>query len=64
MYGNTPADTYPNIAVACPLLAAGMSESGYPFALDLMPDTMAARLPTTSVPADGSRDRRARVRRP
>ncbi|WP_327242487.1 hypothetical protein [Streptomyces sp. NBC_01320] len=64
MYGNPPADTYPNIAAACPLLAAYMSESGHPLALDLMPDAMAARLPTTSVPADGSRDRRARARRP
>ncbi|MFE7240795.1 hypothetical protein [Streptomyces sp. NPDC057582] len=64
MYGNPPADMYPNIAAACPLLAADRSESGCPFALHLMLDAMAARLPSTSVPADGSRDRRARPRRP
>ncbi|MFE7240096.1 TetR/AcrR family transcriptional regulator [Streptomyces sp. NPDC057582] len=64
VYGKLPAATHPNIAATLPLLADDMRGSGYPFALELMLDAMTARLPATSVPADGSRDRRARARRP
>ncbi|MFD0144857.1 MULTISPECIES: TetR/AcrR family transcriptional regulator [unclassified Streptomyces] len=44
-YGRLPAETHPNIAATFPILAADMRDSGYPFALDLMLDAAAARLP-------------------
>ncbi|MEV8590434.1 TetR/AcrR family transcriptional regulator [Streptomyces sp. NPDC051180] len=36
VYGRLSPDTHPNIAATFPLLAADMSDSGYPFALELM----------------------------
>ncbi|MFC0598200.1 TetR/AcrR family transcriptional regulator [Streptomyces palmae] len=44
-YGRLPADTHPNVAATFPLLAADMRGSGYPFALELLLDAIAARLP-------------------
>ncbi|MFB6816651.1 TetR/AcrR family transcriptional regulator [Streptomyces sp. NPDC056347] len=41
-YGRLSADTHPHIAAAFPLLAADMRVSGYPFALELMLDAVAA----------------------
>ncbi|MFP3986689.1 TetR/AcrR family transcriptional regulator [Streptomyces sp. E11-3] len=44
-YGRLPAATHPRIAATAPLLAAEMRHSGYPFALDLLLDSVEARLP-------------------
>lgn len=44
-YGRLSPDTHPHIAATLPLLAADMRGSGYPFALELMLDAAAARLP-------------------
>ncbi|WP_329561411.1 TetR/AcrR family transcriptional regulator [Kitasatospora sp. NBC_01266] len=44
-----PAD-HPNIAATATLLAADMRLSGYPFALDLLLDAIAARLPDRGRP--------------
>jgi hypothetical protein len=63
VYGKLSAATHPNIAATLPLLPEDMRGSGRPFALELMLVAIAARLPATSVPADGLRDRRARARR-
>ncbi|MGW0878351.1 TetR/AcrR family transcriptional regulator [Streptomyces sp. NPDC002671] len=49
VYGRLPADTHPNIAATLPLLAADMRNSGYPYALELMLDAVAALRPA----ADG-----------
>ncbi|MCP2312586.1 TetR/AcrR family transcriptional regulator [Kitasatospora paracochleata] len=48
-YSRLPATTHPNIAATAPLLAADMRRSGYPFALDLLLEAVAAR--RTSPPA-------------
>jgi AcrR family transcriptional regulator len=53
VYGKLPAETHPNIAATFPLLAADMSGSGYPFALDLMLEAVAVRLPGGRGPAAG-----------
>ncbi|MET3984503.1 TetR/AcrR family transcriptional regulator [Streptomyces sp. PvR034] len=45
VYSRLPADTHPNVAAAFPLLAADMRDSGYPFALELMLNAMAALRP-------------------
>ncbi|MFF8376098.1 TetR/AcrR family transcriptional regulator [Streptomyces sp. NPDC015661] len=45
VYGRLSADTHPNIAATFPLLAADMSDSGYPFALELMLSAVAALRP-------------------
>ncbi|MFH8473925.1 TetR/AcrR family transcriptional regulator [Streptomyces sp. NPDC018000] len=50
VYGKLSATTHPNIAATFPLLAADMRDSGYPFALELILDAMAARRPATSGP--------------
>ncbi|MFD7070832.1 TetR/AcrR family transcriptional regulator [Streptomyces sp. NPDC059913] len=47
-YGRMPADTHPHIAATFPLLAADMRVSGYPFALELMLDAVAALRPATA----------------
>ncbi|MFE7233817.1 TetR/AcrR family transcriptional regulator [Streptomyces sp. NPDC002405] len=44
-YGRLGASTHPNIAATAHLLAADMQLSGYPFALELLLDAVAARLP-------------------
>ncbi|WP_331754538.1 TetR/AcrR family transcriptional regulator (plasmid) [Streptomyces sp. NBC_00012] len=44
-YGRLTSDTHPHIAATFPLLAADMRGSGYPFALELMLDAMAALKP-------------------
>ncbi|MFC7220535.1 TetR/AcrR family transcriptional regulator [Streptomyces polyrhachis] len=44
-YGELPADTHPHVAATLPLLAAEMEGSGYPFALELLLDAVALRLP-------------------
>ncbi|MFD9123885.1 TetR/AcrR family transcriptional regulator [Kitasatospora sp. NPDC059571] len=49
-YGRLDASTHPNIAATSRLLAADMRRSGYPFALELLLDAIAARLPRA---ADG-----------
>ncbi|MEV7277894.1 TetR/AcrR family transcriptional regulator [Streptomyces sp. NPDC093111] len=43
-YGKLSATTHPHVAATFPLLAADMSESGHPFALELMLDAVGARL--------------------
>lgn len=45
VYGKLSPDTHPNIAATFPLLAADMRGSAYPFALELLLDAAAARLP-------------------
>ncbi|MFI1655851.1 TetR/AcrR family transcriptional regulator [Streptomyces sp. NPDC020472] len=45
VYGRLSPDTHPNIAATFPLLAADMSDSGYPFALELMLSAVAALRP-------------------
>ncbi|MEW1695425.1 MULTISPECIES: TetR/AcrR family transcriptional regulator [unclassified Streptomyces] len=45
VYGRLAPDTHPHIAATFPLLAADMSGSGYPFALELMLGAVAALLP-------------------
>jgi AcrR family transcriptional regulator len=45
-YACLTPDTHPHIAATAGLLAADMQRSGYPFALDLLLDAVAARLPT------------------
>ncbi|GAA3195781.1 MULTISPECIES: TetR/AcrR family transcriptional regulator [Streptomyces] len=45
VYGRLTPDTHPHIAAAFPLLAADMRSSGYPFALELMLDAVAALKP-------------------
>ncbi|MEU0632936.1 helix-turn-helix domain-containing protein [Streptomyces sp. NPDC005989] len=47
VYGKLSPDTHPNITATFPLLAADMRDSGYPFALELMLEAVAARLPAT-----------------
>lgn len=54
VYGKLSATTHPNIAATFPLLAADMRDSGYPFALELMLDAMAARRPAASGPVDAA----------
>ncbi|GAA2652466.1 TetR/AcrR family transcriptional regulator [Streptomyces lunalinharesii] len=44
-YGRLAADTHPNIAATAPLLAADMRRSGYPYALELLLEAAASRLP-------------------
>ncbi|MFE9426888.1 TetR/AcrR family transcriptional regulator [Kitasatospora sp. NPDC006697] len=44
-YARLDPQTYPNIAATAPLLAADMPRSGYPVALELLLDAVAARLP-------------------
>ncbi|MFE0459448.1 TetR/AcrR family transcriptional regulator [Kitasatospora sp. NPDC058965] len=44
-YGRLDPSTHPNIAATAHLLAADMPRSGYPFALELLLDAIAARLP-------------------
>jgi len=44
-YGRLDASTHPNIAATARLLAVDMRHSGYPIALDLLLDAVAARLP-------------------
>ncbi|GJF31653.1 TetR family transcriptional regulator [Kitasatospora sp. NE20-6] len=44
-YAHLDPQTHPNIAATAPLLAADMRRSGYPFALDLLLEAIAARLP-------------------
>ncbi|GAA2836166.1 TetR/AcrR family transcriptional regulator [Kitasatospora aburaviensis] len=44
-YSRLGADTHPNIAATAPLLEAEMRRSGYPFALELLLDAVAARHP-------------------
>ncbi|MET9917663.1 TetR/AcrR family transcriptional regulator [Streptomyces sp. NPDC006435] len=46
-YGRLTPDTHPHIAAAFPLLAADMRGSGYPFALELMLDAVAALKPAS-----------------
>ncbi|MFH8843201.1 TetR/AcrR family transcriptional regulator [Streptomyces sp. NPDC017868] len=45
VYGRLSPDTHPNIAATFPLLAADMSDSGYPFALELMLSAVEALRP-------------------
>ncbi|WP_405747126.1 TetR/AcrR family transcriptional regulator [Streptomyces sp. NBC_01525] len=45
VYGRLTSDTHPHIAATFPLLAADMRGSGYPFALELMLDAVAALKP-------------------
>ncbi|MFE6689078.1 TetR/AcrR family transcriptional regulator [Streptomyces sp. NPDC057743] len=45
VYGRLTADTHPHITAVFPLLAADMRGSGYPFALELMLDAVAALKP-------------------
>ncbi|MER6501326.1 helix-turn-helix domain-containing protein [Streptomyces sp. NPDC001455] len=54
VYGKLPPDTHPNIAAAFSSLAADMRDSGYPFALELMLEAVAARLPGTGDRGAGS----------
>ncbi|MFG2561364.1 TetR/AcrR family transcriptional regulator [Streptomyces sp. NPDC048496] len=44
-YGRLEASAYPHIGATVSLLAADMMHSGYPFALELLLDAVAARLP-------------------
>ncbi|MER6049577.1 TetR/AcrR family transcriptional regulator [Streptomyces sp. NPDC001793] len=44
-YGHLAADTHPHIAATAPRLAAEMRHSGYPYALELLLEAAAARLP-------------------
>ncbi|MFJ5833502.1 TetR/AcrR family transcriptional regulator [Streptomyces sp. NPDC093089] len=46
VYGRLSPDTHPHIAATFPLLAADMSGSGYPFALELMLAAVEALRPT------------------
>lgn len=46
VYGRLSPDTHPHIAATFPLLAADMSGSGYPFALELMLAAIEALRPT------------------
>ncbi|MFE7213572.1 TetR/AcrR family transcriptional regulator [Streptomyces sp. NPDC057611] len=50
-YGGLDAGTHPNIAATVRLLAAEMPLSGYPFALELLLDAVAARLPSAGAGA-------------
>ncbi|MCX4745936.1 TetR/AcrR family transcriptional regulator [Kitasatospora sp. NBC_01287] len=45
-YAHLDPGTHPNIAATAALLAADMQLSGYPFALELLLDAIAARLPS------------------
>ncbi|MFB6961218.1 TetR/AcrR family transcriptional regulator [Streptomyces sp. NPDC056309] len=51
-YGGLDAGTHPNIAATVRLLAAEMPLSGYPFALELLLDAVAARLPGAGAEAE------------
>ncbi|MCK7624478.1 TetR/AcrR family transcriptional regulator [Streptomyces sp. RS10V-4] len=51
-YGGLGAATHPNIAATVRLLAAEMPRSGYPFALELLLDAVAARLPGAGAGAE------------
>ncbi|PJN39671.1 TetR family transcriptional regulator [Streptomyces sp. CB02959] len=52
-YGRLTADTHPNIAATAPLLAADMRRSGYPYALEMLLEAAAARLPRPNEPPHG-----------
>ncbi|ANZ20425.1 transcriptional regulator, TetR family [Streptomyces noursei ATCC 11455] len=51
-YGRLPADTHPHIAATASRLAAEMRRSGYPYALELLLEAVAARLPGPAGQAD------------
>ncbi|MFF1508722.1 TetR/AcrR family transcriptional regulator [Streptomyces sp. NPDC058326] len=48
VYGRLPAESHPHIAATFPLLAADMSGSGYPFALELLLAALTAQHPETT----------------
>ncbi|MFF2809666.1 TetR/AcrR family transcriptional regulator [Streptomyces sp. NPDC058000] len=52
-YGRLAASTHPNIAATASLLAADMRRSGYPYALELLLEATAARLPRPTEPPQG-----------